>query len=51
MTPFTVIPAPSIVIPAKAGIRTDLEAGTAAAWTPAFAGVTGGGCGEIRCAC
>jgi len=36
--PFIVIPAPTVVIPAKAGIQP-----RAKTWTPAFAGVTGEG--------
>ena len=39
------------VIPAKAGIHTAFVPVPAAVWTPAFAGVTGGGCGANPCAC
>jgi hypothetical protein len=31
------------VMPAQAGIHAEIAPGTAAAWTPAFAGVTGEG--------
>jgi len=44
-----VIPVPSFVIPAKAGIQTDSARDTAARWLPAFAGMTGSG--DSRCAC
>ena len=45
----------TFVIPAKAGIQPAAEPGSAAVWTPAFAGVTGGigrvPRGDKRCAC
>jgi hypothetical protein len=34
---------PTFVIPAKAGIQTDLETVATARWIPAFAGMTGWG--------
>jgi hypothetical protein len=39
------------VIPAKAGIHTAVVPVSAAAWTPAFAGVTAGALGALKCAC
>ena len=38
------------VIPAKAGIHAAYVPVPASAWTPAFAGVTGG-FGALKCAC
>jgi hypothetical protein len=35
------------VIPAKAGIHTASVSRSGAVWTPAFAGVTAGGQGEV----
>ena len=47
MTPLFVIPVFPLVIPAEAGIQLLLKD----SWTPAFAGVTGRGDGDIPCAC
>jgi hypothetical protein len=41
--------APSLVIPAKAGIQAESEPRTIARWIPAFAGMTG--FGDRPCAC